>query len=267
MQNTPIISLPLVDFDKKTVKVDFVTGNTKIQTVSYEIFEECTIGEWYNLLKKYSGCREAYVCQVENGDIERHYPLEEDSMKEKYLSLGIDNSQLIMAYEVKLHETKQKLHKYHNFRVYLNPDDANCYVAMVNDEGSFNSYYDWTQSRTRRTKQSRHIELVPINFKQIDSIGYTAMAQESELLKYPDEAQKREIFVKVLNFDNRYSEKVGKPFMFKLLNTYPVASVREAVETTVSSRSYFMRLSTIGKPDYCFVCKRSCHSESKGSEM
>ena len=34
---TPIITLPLKDFDKKEVKIDYIIENTKIQTIAFEI--------------------------------------------------------------------------------------------------------------------------------------------------------------------------------------------------------------------------------------
>ena len=46
----------------------------------------------------------------------------------------------------------------------------------------------------------------------------------SELINYPSE--KRDILVKVINYDADYEEKIGIPFIFEMPAHYPLFCVR-----------------------------------------
>ena len=132
----------MVDFDKKEVKIDYITGNLRIQTVVFEIPEECTIKEWYDLFRKNSGSEHPFFCHLENADIEKSYDIS-NIMGEKYLSLNIESDQLIAAYEVKLHKTRERLASFHNFKAYMNPIDGQYYISQVNENASVASFFEY----------------------------------------------------------------------------------------------------------------------------
>lgn len=180
------------------------------------------------------------MCLIENSDVEQTYSLDELSPNDKYHSLNIESHFLITAYEIYSFESKQKLSPDKKFRMYKNPDDGNFYIACISAASYRESFYKndhffkekqdkeivQSQSQSREKDYSAIYEDVfEINFKKMDSVTFTALAKEEELLGYPEYASQREIIVKVINFDSHYNEKIGHPLILKLLASYPIAAV------------------------------------------
>jgi hypothetical protein len=64
-----VMELTLRDFNKKEVKIDYITGNRVLRTVVFEIDEECTVGEWKSGFAQAAGAKNFYLCRVERSDI------------------------------------------------------------------------------------------------------------------------------------------------------------------------------------------------------
>jgi hypothetical protein len=67
------MELPLRDFNKKEVKIDYVTANRYLKTIVFEIDEECTVGQWKTGFREASGAKSYYLCRVERSDIAKTY--------------------------------------------------------------------------------------------------------------------------------------------------------------------------------------------------
>lgn len=64
------------------------------------------------------------------------------------------------------------------------------------------------------------------------------------------------MYIKLFNYDYVYNECNGKPFVFKMLNHYPLAAVRMALETCIGKNGYFLRICKGGDFNKCQICGR-----------
>ena len=108
--------------------------------------------------------------------MEVHYDLNQNMLEEKYLTLGIESNHIITAYECTLFHSKSKLLNMHGFVAYENPDDGQFYIARVQHPDEIGSYETDTGEETFH--KGKKIPLKAIHFKKMDSITYTAFAEE-----------------------------------------------------------------------------------------